>query len=663
MKDGSDIPRSATGQNFKEKIDNFLALRESIMALANLVSIQSPGTALSSRGRDTPPHLVNTMFFSSEDSAEFQVEVHPSSYLVDQEIEDNADEEDKHALARAYAQVKELKNAIKRKKPARFDGVEIPTHHPHNAPPSNPAPVNNTASTSKNPTLSNKNIANPPPRNNAANPSNSKPQSNSTPQFHYQSGFDKAATTKCLMSQVLGAKIEISTQDLLAVSPEIHKQIKEMAMTKKIAIGSLETTLETSSSSTWASYEQYLVKDTEGKCEVGDPLTDLPVLPYHPLPFVPGSRFTVARAEELDLDPAKFLWPLELELVQWLVQTHETAFTWETSEQGTFREDMFPPLKIPMLPHKPWVKCNIPIPPTIFCDVIQIIKEKIATGIYKPSTLSYQSKWFCVVKKDRKSLCLVHDLQPLNAVSIQDSAVPPFIDSIAKAFTCHSVYGILDLMVGYDHHAIHNDYYDLTTFQTPIGTLQLTKLPMGYTNAMQIFHGDVCWILKDKIPEVTIPFIDDCPIKGLKSCYQSPDGTFKTIPQNGSVQHFIWEHLQNTNHILHQLCHAGATVSAKKCVITTPSIVVVGHKVSYEGRIPNETKVQKIKDWPYCTNVTEVRGFLGLCSYCCIFIKDFAKHARPLIELTKKDVPFEFGDEHRVAMEYLKTAIVASPAL
>ncbi|KIK13107.1 hypothetical protein PISMIDRAFT_18225, partial [Pisolithus microcarpus 441] len=304
--------------------------------------------------------------------------------------------------------------------------------------------------------------------------------------------------------------------------------------------------------------------------EVGDPLADLPVLPYRPPPFVPGSRFMAARAEELNLDPAKFLWPSELELVRWL---------------------------------------------------------------------------------------------PLNAVSIQDSAVPPFVDSIAEAFACHSVYGILDLMVGYDHRTIHDDYRDLTTFQTPIGTLRLTKLPMGYTNAMQIFHGDVCWILKDEIPEVTIPFIDDCPIKGPKSRYQQTDGTFETIPQNSGIRRFIWEHLQNTNHVLHRLRHAGATVSAKKCVIAAPSIVVVGHKVLYKGRIPDETKVQKIKDWPYCTNVTEVRGFLGLCSYCCIFIKDFAKHAHPLVELTKKDIPFEFGDEHRAAMEYLKDTIVASPAL
>ncbi|KAI6037893.1 hypothetical protein EDC04DRAFT_2897063 [Pisolithus marmoratus] len=66
------------------------------------------------------------MFFASNDTEEFQVEVHPLSYLINKEIEDNANEEDKHALARAYAQVKELKNAIKKKKPACFD-ANVPT--------------------------------------------------------------------------------------------------------------------------------------------------------------------------------------------------------------------------------------------------------------------------------------------------------------------------------------------------------------------------------------------------------------------------------------------------------------------------------------------------------------------------------------------------------
>lgn len=138
---------------------------------------------------------------------------------------------------------------------------------------------------------------------------------------------------------------------------------------------------------------------------------------------------------------------------------------------------------------------------------------------------------------------------------------------------------------------------------------------MGYMNAIQIFHRDVCWILKDEILEVTILFINDCPIKGPKSHYQNSDGTYQMIPQNSGIRHFIWEHLQNVNCILHCLRHAGATVSAKKCIIAALSIIVVGHKVSFEGRIPDKAKVQKIKDWPYCTNVTEVRRFLGLCSY------------------------------------------------
>ncbi|KIN96992.1 hypothetical protein M404DRAFT_32723 [Pisolithus tinctorius Marx 270] len=110
------------------------------------------------------------------------------------------------------------------------------------------------------------------------------------------------------------------------------------------------------------------------------------------------------RADKFEWDPGGFLWPEELKLVKWLVRIHEKAFAWDASERGTFREDMFPPLKIPMVPHKPWVYRNIPIPPAIYGDIVQIIKEKIAAGVYEPSTSSYRSRWFCIVKKDGKSL-------------------------------------------------------------------------------------------------------------------------------------------------------------------------------------------------------------------------------------------------------------------
>jgi hypothetical protein len=60
----------------------------------------------------------------------------------------------------------------------------------------------------------------------------------------------------------------------------------------------------------------------------------------------------------------------------------------------------------------------MPIPAAIQQDTIQIIKDQITSGIYEPSTAAYRLRWYCVLKGDGKSLRLVHDLQPLNAVTI-----------------------------------------------------------------------------------------------------------------------------------------------------------------------------------------------------------------------------------------------------
>jgi hypothetical protein len=82
-----------------------------------------------------------------------------------------------------------------------------------------------------------------------------------------------------------------------------------------------------------------------------DPLAGMPTLPTHLPDFVPGVRFTQERAENLDLDPANWLWPNELKLICWLVQVHEKAFTWDASERGRLNETFFPPYKIPTIPH------------------------------------------------------------------------------------------------------------------------------------------------------------------------------------------------------------------------------------------------------------------------------------------------------------------------
>ncbi|KAI0038539.1 DNA/RNA polymerase, partial [Auriscalpium vulgare] len=118
-------------------------------------------------------------------------------------------------------------------------------------------------------------------------------------------------------------------------------------------------------------------------------------------------------------------------------------------ERGTLRDDYFSPYVIPTVPHPPWQEKNIPIPPGIRDQVIEVLQKKIDAGVYEPCQSSYRSKWFCVVKKNGK-LRIVHDLQPLNKVSIKETGLPPILDDFIEPFSGRSCVSVFDLFWGYD---------------------------------------------------------------------------------------------------------------------------------------------------------------------------------------------------------------------
>ena len=109
---------------------------------------------------------------------------------------------------------------------------------------------------------------------------------------------------------------------------------------------------------------------------------------------------------------------------------------------------------------------------------------------------------------------------------------------------------MFDLYVGYDERPLTVASWDYTTFQTPYGALRLVTLPMGWTNSVPIFHDDVTFILQEEIPHVTVPYIDDIPVKGLKMRYELPNGSYETILENSGIRHFVWEHVNNVNQVL-----------------------------------------------------------------------------------------------------------------
>ena len=99
------------------------------------------------------------------------------------------------------------------------------------------------------------------------------------------------------------------------------------------------------------------------------------------------------------------------------------------------------------IPHTPWEYKNIPIPPGIRYKVIELLKEKMAAGVYEPTQSSFRSQWFCVLKKNGK-LCIVCDLPPLNKISILDAGLLPILDDFVEPFAGRQCYTVFDPFLG-----------------------------------------------------------------------------------------------------------------------------------------------------------------------------------------------------------------------
>jgi len=112
-------------------------------------------------------------------------------------------------------------------------------------------------------------------------------------------------------------------------------------------------------------------------------------------------------------------------------------------------------------------------------------------------------------------------------------------------------------------------------------------------------------ILKQEIPEYTIPYIDDVPVRGPASCYEK-DGVYETIPENEGIRRFIWEHVQNVNRILQRMKYSGGTFSGKKSLVCTEEIEVLGHTCGFEGQIPSEDKIGAIMNWTVCKDLQDI---------------------------------------------------------
>lgn len=108
---------------------------------------------------------------------------------------------------------------------------------------------------------------------------------------------------------------------------------------------------------------------------------------------------------------------------------------------------------------------------------------------------------------------------------------------------------------------------------------------------------------------------------------------------------------------------AGLKLKAKKCTLFAQTVEYLGHVVSEHGISTDPKKTEAIRKWPKPRNITELRSFLGFCSYYRKFVHSFAAIAKPLHALTQKGNKFTWSEECQSAFEVLRDKLVKAPML
>ena len=89
----------------------------------------------------------------------------------------------------------------------------------------------------------------------------------------------------------------------------------------------------------------------------------------------------------------------------------------------------------------------------------------------------------------------------------------------------------------------------------------------------------------------------------------------------------------------------------------------LGFEVSPRGVQASPEKVRAIIEWPKPKSVHDVKSFLGLASYYRRFVRGFSEMARPLTQLTRVGVVWEWSTPQHQAFNRLKLALTTAPVL
>ena len=125
----------------------------------------------------------------------------------------------------------------------------------------------------------------------------------------------------------------------------------------------------------------------------------------------------------------------------------------------------------------------------------------------------------------------------------------------------------------------------------------------------------------------------------------------------------IQEHDERLMKTLKRCEEINLTLNRDKCEFRVKEVIYIGHKLTAEGVKPDEQKVEAIKRMPPPEDKKGIERLLGIVNYLARFVPNMSTITKPIRELLRGDVEFQWGESQEKAFQEVKDVLTKAPIL
>ncbi|KAG2824441.1 hypothetical protein PC112_g10114 [Phytophthora cactorum] len=266
-----------------------------------------------------------------------------------------------------------------------------------------------------------------------------------------------------------------------------------------------------------------------------------------------------------------------------------------------------------------------PLPRDQVKAIDDFFESRRQAGHVRESKSPHRAPTFCV-KKPEGGWRIIHAYNKLNDATITVQTPIPRKDVIIDSMAKSTIYSALDLRDGFYQILMRESDIALTAVGTPSGMLwERVVMPQGLKNAPATFNRCVTHPLRS-VRDFAPSYFDDVFVHSRAV--------------NGKTA--VELHKEHPRKLLRLMQKHKLYASLKKCIFGASEIPIFGCLVGNNG---------------------ELRQFLGLATYLCKYVENYAGKIRPLSQLLKKEAEWKWTVECQQAFDSVRQVLTEAPIL